>query len=106
MARSIAARYTARPTARFVRTPVRAGERRLGLVRPGAIQPARRVPSFLGASDMPSVARLRRVGAAPLVAGGRGRTLRTGTSPRIHWTRQDARPQGFRSGVASASWRA
>ncbi len=106
MARSIAARYTARPVARFVRTPVRAGERRLGLVRPGAIQSAKRIPSFLEGPDVPCVARLRRAGAAPLVSGGRGRTLRTDGRPRIHWTRQDARPQGFRSGVASASWRA
>lgn len=106
MARSIAARYTARPVARFVRTPVRAGERRLGLVRPGAIRPARRIPSFLQGADVPTVARLRRVGAAPLVSGGRGMALRTDARPRIHWTRQDARPQGLRSGVASASWRA
>jgi hypothetical protein len=106
MTRSVTARYTARPVARFVRTPVRAGQRRLGLVRPCAIQSARRAPSFLHGPDLPSVARLRRVGATPLVTGREGRPSRVDSRPRIHWTRQDARPQGFRSGVASASWRA
>jgi hypothetical protein len=66
------------------------------------------MPSFLHGSDVPAVARLRRVGATPLVAGrsvGSGRRSGADARPRIHWTRQDARPQGFRSGVASASWR-
>lgn len=106
MTHSITARYTARAAARFVRTPVRAGERRLGLVRPGAIRPARRMPTFLHGPDVAPVTRLRRSGAAPLRAGRATCRLPLGAAPRIQWTRQDARAQGFRSGVASASWRA
>ena len=106
MTHSIAARYTARPAARFVRTPVRAGERRLGLVRPGSMTPARRMPSFLDGPDAAPVARLRRTGATPVGDGRVPHRRALGAWPRIHWTRQDGRAQGFRSGVASASWRA
>jgi hypothetical protein len=106
MTRSIAARFTARPAARFVRTPVRAGERMLGLVRPGSIRPARRMPAFLEGPDATPVARLHRAGASPRGDGRGSRGPALGARPRIHWTRQDARTQGFRSGVASASWRA
>ena len=106
MTRSITARYTARPAARFVRVPVRPGERVLGLVRPGSIRPARQAPAFLEGPDAAPVARLHRAGAAARVDGQASRGLALGARPRIHWTRQDARSQGFRSGVASASWRA
>jgi hypothetical protein len=106
MTRSITARYTARPAARFVRVPVRAGQRMLGLVRPGILRPARRAPVFLDGPDAAPVARLHRAGASARVDGSSPRGLALGARPRIHWTRQDARSQGFRSGVASASWRA
>lgn len=106
MTRSIAARYTARPAARFAHAPVRHGERLFGLLRPGAIQPAPRMPAFLEGADVGPVARLHRSGASPRVDGRAARSLALGARPRIHWTRQDARPQAFRSGVASASWRA
>jgi hypothetical protein len=106
MTQSIAARYTARPAARFVRVPARAGERMLGLGRPGAVRPARRLPAFIDGTDAQAVARLRRTGASPRVDGRAARGLAIGARPRIHWTRQDARTQGFRSGVVSASWRA
>lgn len=106
MTRSIAARFTARPAARFVRTPARAGERMLGLVRPGSIRPARRTPAFLEGPDAAPVARLHRTGASPHADGRVARGPALAARPRIHWTRQDARTQGFRSGVASASWRA
>jgi len=106
MTRSIAARYTARPAARFVRTPVRAGERMLGLLRPGSVRPARRLPAFLEGPDATPVARLHRAGPSPRGDGRASRGPALGARPRIHWTRQDARTQGFRSGVVSASWRA
>jgi hypothetical protein len=106
MTQSIAARFTARPAARFVRTPARAGERMLGLVRPGAISAARRTPAFLRGPDAMPVARLRRTGASPHADGRVARGPALAARPRMHWTRQDARTQGFRSAVASASWRA
>jgi len=106
MAHSIAARFSGRPVACFVRAPARGGERHLGLRRPDAIRPARRTPTFLHGSDLAPIGRLRRAGAAPHQEGRSGRGATIGPTIRIRWTRPTAPAPGARSGVASASWRA
>ena len=105
MRHSIAARFTSRPTARFVRAPARGGERQLGLRRADAIRPARHLPTFLHGSEIAPVVRLRRAGAAPNDTGCSGRTAAIRPTVRIRWTRPTAPAPGARSGVASAPWR-
>ena len=105
MPHSIAARFTSRPVARFVRPPARGGERQLGLRRPDAIRPARRVPTFLHGSELAPIGLLRRAGAAPSQAGHSGRAVTIGPAVRIRWTRPTSPAPGARPGVASAPWR-
>jgi len=105
MRHSIAARFTSRPVARFVRSPARGGERHLGLRRPDAIRPAPHVPTFLRGSEPAPIGRLRRAGAAPSQAGRSGRAVAIGPTVRIRWTRPTSPAPGARSGVASAPWR-
>ncbi|MEI8333445.1 MAG: hypothetical protein WCH74_06285 [Chloroflexota bacterium] len=106
MRHSIAARYSTRPVARFVRSSSRAGERRLGLDRAGAIRPARGIPTFLTGPDLPLGGRLRRTGATTYRPTRADDGIsRIAPAVRIEWTRPGARRPALRTGAASASWR-
>jgi hypothetical protein len=106
MRHSIAARYSIRPVVRFVRSSSRAGERRLGLDRAGAIRPARGLPTFLTGPDLAPAGRLRRAAATThLSTRVDGGIPHIAPAVRIEWTRPGARRPALRTGAASASWR-
>ncbi len=107
MQHSIAAKYAARPTARFVRAPGRERERRLGL---------RRSLSFTPAAGHMTV--VQRTGRGPLA--GLHSTWRSITPARparrmsglprpvvvFHWTRFGSSRPDRHSSAAPAPWRA
>ena len=110
MQHSIAAKYAARPAARFVRPSSRARERRLGLRSAASFQPATRRSTVLRHSDLSPLVRLR----------ARWRSVRparpyTAVAGRLHpvvvmrWARFGAgraRHAGLASTPPSTPWRA
>ena len=106
MQHSIAAKYAARPAARFVRPSSRARERRLGLRAAGTFQPAARRATVVRHADLSPLVRMR----------ARWRSIRparphTPVVGRLHpvvtmsWARNGA-GRAPRAGAASAPWRA
>jgi hypothetical protein len=103
MQHSIAAKYAARPAARFVRPSARVRERRLGLRVSGSFQPASARATVLQRNDLPPLVRLRADWRAvrparPLHAG------RTHPAASMSWARFGRSGVGRRSGAASAPW--
>jgi hypothetical protein len=106
MDHSIAAKYAARPAARFVRPSTRVRERRLGLRPSGSFQaPATRSTTLRG-PEVASRARLRAAWRAiqPAVVrrapSGRPRPAVT-----MEWARTGYTGSARRSGAPSAPWR-
>ena len=106
MAHSIAAKYAARPAARFVRPSSRARERYLGLGAISAFSPASvRTTELRGLGASP-VIRLRAGWrgprqARPTARGGRPRPL-----VRMHWARSERTGATRRTSAATAPWHA
>ncbi len=105
MQRSIAARYTSRPAARFVPLPRRARERRLGLVRRPGFRAAAECPTVLRHLDLGPVTLLRADWRA--VAPVRSYQPVAGIVPavRVHWAKLGVGRAGRRPRAASAPWR-
>ena len=106
MQHSIAAKYAARPAARFVRSASRTRERRLGLRPSGSLQPAAGRATVLRRPDVAPLTHLRAGWRAITPAGG---AASTGADLRqrvlMRWT-TDGRPgTATRSSAASAPWR-
>jgi hypothetical protein len=107
MEHSIAAKYAARPAARFVRPSARARERRLGLRVTGTFQASAGRATVLRRADLGLLVRLRASWRAiqPAVArrraSGRPRPL-----VEMHWSRSGRSGTAGRSSAASAPWRA
>ena len=105
MAHSIAAKYAARPAARFVRPSARARERRLGL---GAVSPFAAVSSRLTQlhrSEAGPFVRLRSShGLRPTRAVVRDRRPRP--QVQIFWARSGRSGAGRRPSAAAAPWHA
>jgi hypothetical protein len=105
MQRSIAARYVARPVARFVPRPTRARERSLGLHPTGTFHAAPTRATVLRRADLGPLAQLRARWRAIEPDASRGRRsglLRPVVS--IEWTRS-ARPRAERpSSAAPTPW--
>jgi len=105
MQHSIAARFAARPAARFVRPSPRLRERRLGLRVTGSFQPASPHATVLHRNDLPPLVRLRADWRAVRPArplrpvAGRPRPIAS-----MSWARFGRPGVGRRSGAASAPW--
>jgi hypothetical protein len=106
MGHSIAAKYAARPAARFVRSSSRARERRLGLGAVVSFSAVTSAMTQLHGSEAGPYARLR--------SGWRGprptRAVVTDRRPRplvrIHWARSGRSGSGRRPSAAPAPWHA
>ena len=104
MGHSIAAKYAARPTARFVRPSSRTRERRLGLNAPAAYIAASARPTVLrgpAASALASLHASWRSFATPTTPARNGRIRPV---VRMAWSRSGGGRSGRRSGAASAPW--
>jgi hypothetical protein len=106
MERSIAARYAARPSARFVSPSAKARERRLGLRGASSFRPATSRLTVLHRPGGSVLARLRGDWRAIRPAHPR----RTDGRPRpvvsMSWTGSALAGSTRRSGAATAPWRA
>jgi len=106
MERSIAARYAARQTARFVTPSARSRERRLGLRGAGSFRPASAHLTVLQRPGDAILAQLRgdwrAVRAAQPRATGNGRIR---PQIRFHWSGSAASGSTRRSSAATAPWR-
>jgi hypothetical protein len=106
MDHSIAAKYAARPAARFVRPSTRVRERRLGLRPSGSFQAPGTRTTTLHGPEIASRARLRAAwraiqpAAVRRTPSGRPRPAVTMEWARSGWNRSARRP-----GAASAPWR-
>ena len=106
MQHSIAAKYAARPVARFVRPSLRARERRLGLRPGGSFQAATLRPAVLRHVDLGPFVQLRASWRAIRLARPHRRSAglpRPGVSMR--WTRFDPSSHGRRTSAMPAPWR-
>ena len=106
MERSIAAKYAARPAARFVRPSARARERRLGLRAAGSFQAASTRPTVLRRPGGSVLARLRGGWRAFRAARPAARpTAGRGPSSRCTGPRSGRAGADRRSSAATAPWR-
>jgi hypothetical protein len=105
MERSIAARYAARPTARFVTTSSRARERRLGLRGAASFHPASTRMTVLRRPSDSILARLRGDWRAIRPARPRRTDGRPRPTVAMTWTGTAAAPSARRSSAATARWR-
>jgi hypothetical protein len=105
MEHSIAAKYTARPAARFVRPSTRVRERRLGLRPAGTFRAPGMRATVLHGPDIAPLTRLR--------AGWRSikparsdhrRSGRPGPLVTMHWARSGRSGAARRPGAAPAPW--
>jgi len=105
MQRSIAARYSSRPAARFAVLPRGARERRLGLVRRPGFRAAVEQPTVLRHLDLGPVSLLRADWRA--VTPDRPHPPAVGLVPavRVHWSTPGVGRAGRRPRAASAPWR-
>jgi hypothetical protein len=106
MERSIAARYAARQTARFVTPSARARERRLGLGGAGSFRPAGTRLTVLQRPGDGILAQLR--GDWRAVRAARHRPANDGQlhpPAAYRWTRTAASGSTRRSSAATAPWR-
>lgn len=107
MEHSIAAKYAARPVARFVRPSVRDRERRLGLVSHGTFQATSTRETVLRRADLGPLVQLRassrsiRAAAPRRTSSGQPRPVVT-----IHWARSGRSGNARRARAASAPWHA
>ena len=106
MERSIAARYAARPTARFVTSSSRARERRLGLRGAGSFRPASARMTVLRRPSDSILARLRGDWRAIRPARPRRTDGRPRPSVAMNWTGSSFAGAARRSSAATAPWRA
>ncbi|HEV8545726.1 MAG TPA: hypothetical protein VGQ64_05500 [Candidatus Limnocylindrales bacterium] len=106
MEHSIAAKYAARPAARFVHPSSRARERRLGLRVAGSFRAAGTRPTVLRRPDGSVLARLRGGWRAFRAARPRRATDgRPRPSITMHWARSGRAGTDRRSSAATAPWR-
>jgi len=106
MGHSIAAKYAARPAARFVHHSSKARERRLGLGAAATFTSARARSTVLHGVDASPYVRLRAGWrgprpARPSVRGGRPRPL-----VQMQWARSGRSGSGRRPSAATAPWHA
>ena len=105
MQHSIAAKFAARPAARFVRPSTRARERRLGLRTTGTFRPAAARLTVLRRADLAPLDQLhagwRALHAARPVRSTAG-SLRL--PPRIRWAHSSGGATSRRSSGTSAPW--
>ena len=105
MQHSIAARFAARPAARFVRPSARARERRLGLRPMGSFRPASATLTVLRRADLGPLVQLhagwRALHAARPVHSTSGSLRRT---DRMRWGHSGDSPATRRAGATSAPW--
>jgi len=105
MGHSIAAKYAARPAARFVRPSSRARERRLGLGGSGGFSAATARQTELRGTDRSPVAAIRsRRGLTTTAPAGHGGRLRPAVE--MQWTSAGQAGPGRRSRAATAPWHA
>lgn len=106
MAHSIAAKYAARPAARFVRPSVQARERRLGLRAIGSFHAAPARPTVLR-RPTPSVLTQLRGGWRAFRAARPYRPTDGRPQPTVamHWSRSGRSGSDRRSRAAMAPWR-
>jgi hypothetical protein len=106
MGHSIAAKYAARPAARFVRPSSRARERRLGLGGSVSFSAVAGLQTQLRSSDAGPYERLRAGwrGPRPAPTTARGRPVRPAVT--MHWARSGRSGRGRRPSAAAAPWRA
>jgi hypothetical protein len=106
MQHSIAAKYAARPAARFVRPSHRARERRLGLRPSGTFNAAVPHATVLRRADLGPFVQLRASWRA--VRATRPQRPSAGLltpAVRMRWTRFDPASDGRRASAAPAPWR-
>lgn len=106
MEHSIAAKYAARPTARFVRPSSRARQRRLGLRSTDAFRPAPSRGDVLRAASLGALLVLRASWRA--IRPARPRRPVSGpprASGAIHWARPGQTARTRRRSAAMAPWR-
>jgi hypothetical protein len=107
MEHSIAAKFAARPSARFVRPSTRARQRRLGLRAANVFNAAPSQATVLRNADLGPLVRLKanwrsvRAARPRRSTGGQPRPLVT-----MHWARSAGTGSARRSSAASAPWRA
>ena len=106
MERSIAARYAARQTARFVSPSAKARERRLGLSGAGSFRPASAHLTVLHHPGGSVLARLRGDWRAIRPAHPRRTDGRPRPTTSMRWTGSDLAGSTRRSSAATAPWRA
>jgi len=106
MGQSIAAKYAARPAARFVRPSSRARERRLGLGAQASFSAVVGVQTELRGSDAGPYARLRAGWRGPRPTRSPVRDRRVRPSVTMHWARSGRSGPGRRPSAAAAPWRA
>ena len=105
MQHSIAAKYAARPAARFVRPSTRLRERRLGLRAVGSFHAAPPRATVLRRMDLPPLVRLRANWRAVRPARPARRVGgRIGPVVSMSWARFGRSGGGRRSGAASTPW--
>jgi len=106
MQHSIAAKYAARPAARFVRSSSRTRERRLGLRPSGSLQPAAAGATILRRPDVAPLTHLRAGWRAITPASG---AASTGGDLKpvvvMHWANNGRPGTARRSSAAPAPWR-
>jgi hypothetical protein len=106
MQRSIAARYAARPTARFATVAPRAREPRLGLDRHVRFRAAVDRPTLLRRPDLAPLALLRADWRAVTPARAyRVPTALVGPGAPVRWANHGVRATGRRPRAAAAPWR-
>jgi hypothetical protein len=107
MQHSIAAKYAARPAARFVRPSTRARERRLGLRTAGSFQPATPRQTVLRQSDLSPLVQLRASWRAVQPAR-RHRSAGGLLHPVVamHWAGTGTPTAAHRGSATSAPWHA
>ena len=107
MQHSIAAKYAARPAARFVRPSTRARERRLGLRTTGTFQPASARQTVLRQADLSPLVQLRATWRAVHVAHPhRPSSGQLHPAVGMRWAGSGATRAARQASAASAPWRA
>jgi hypothetical protein len=106
MAHSIAAKYAARSTARFVRPSSRARERRLGLGAIASFSAAAGHQTDLRGPEAGPYTRLRAGWRGPRDVRPVARDGRPRPRVQMHWTRSARSGSGRRPSAATAPWHA
>ena len=106
MGHSIAAKYAARPAARFVRPSSRARERRLGIGLTTSFSAVAARQTELRGSEAGPFARLRAGWRGPTPARARIRDGRLRPQVEMHWSRAGRSGPGRRPRAATAPWHA